>query len=92
MSWQVYMILCSDNSLYTGITTAIERRYRQHRQGNGAKYFRGRQPLEIVYLESGHTRSTAARREAAIKALSREEKGLLPGSALNEITSRPEIS
>ncbi len=85
MNWQVYMVLCSDSSLYTGITTAVERRFRQHEQGHGAKYFRGRKPLGIVYLESGHTRSTAAKREAAIKALSHANKSLLLDSALNEI-------
>lgn len=62
-NWQVYIILCSDNSLYTGITTDIERRFRQHREGKGARYFRGRKPLEVIYLENGHTRSTAAKRE-----------------------------
>ncbi|MDD3295386.1 MAG: GIY-YIG nuclease family protein [Geobacteraceae bacterium] len=87
MTWQVYIIRCSDNSLYTGITTDIERRFRQHGEGRGARYFRGREPVEIVYLESGLTRSTAGKREAAIKALSRAEKTLLPNSPLNEIVS-----
>ncbi len=77
MNWQVYIIRCSDNSLYTGITTDSERRFRQHTHGDGAKYFRGRQPLEVVYLETGHTRSTAAKRECQIKAMSRTEKSLL---------------
>ncbi len=86
-TWQVYIILCSDRSLYTGITTNIERRYRQHKEGNGAKYFRGRDPLDIVYLENGHTRSTAAKREAAIKALSRAEKAVLAGLALKNLTT-----
>lgn len=84
MNWQVYMILCSDGSLYTGITTDIERRYRQHGEGRGARYFRGRAPVEVVYLESGHTRSSAGKREAAIKALSRADKALLRESARNE--------
>lgn len=84
MEWQVYMILCSDNSLYTGITTDSERRFRQHKEGNGAKYFRGRDPVDVVYLENGHTRSTAVKREAAIKALSRAEKAVLAGLACNE--------
>lgn len=83
-NWQVYIILCSDNSLYTGITTDIERRFRQHREGKGARYFRGRKPLEVIYLENGHTRSTAAKREAAIKALSRTEKAILAGLAVDE--------
>lgn len=73
-NWQVYMILCSDDSLYTGITTDIERRYRQHAQGSGAKYFRGRRPLQVVYLEADHTRSSAGKEEARIKALTRSEK------------------
>jgi len=77
MNWQVYIILCSDDSLYTGITTDLERRFRRHAEGEGAKYFRCRQPVRIVYHESGHTRSSAARREAEIKSISREEKLLL---------------
>jgi len=74
MNWQVYIILCSDNSLYTGITTDIDRRFRQHGAGRGAKYFRGRQPLEVVYLETGYSRSSAAVREAGIKAMNRSDK------------------
>ena len=74
MNWQVYMILCSDDTLYTGITTDMERRFRQHASGSGAKYFRGRQPLQIVYRENNHSHSSAASREASIKALTRAEK------------------
>ncbi len=77
MNWQVYVILCSDNSLYTGITTDLARRLRQHAEGRGAKYFRGRRPEKVVYLETGHTRSTAGKREAAIKALAPADKRLL---------------
>lgn len=74
MNWQVYIILCSDNTLYTGITTDLQQRFGQHASGRGAKYFRGRQPVRVVYLESGHTRSSAAAREAAIKNLARVDK------------------
>ncbi len=84
MNWQVYMILCSDGSLYTGITKDIDRRFRQHGEGRGARYFRCRAPVEVVYLESGHTRSSAGKREAAIKAMSRTDKALLRESACNE--------
>ena len=77
MNWLVYIILCSDNSLYTGITTDCERRFRQHAAGRGARYFRGRQPLQVVYLEHDHSRSSAARREAEIKAMNRGDKDLL---------------
>jgi len=82
MSWLVYIIICSDNTLYTGITTDLQRRFDQHAAGRGAKYFRGRKPLQIVYQESGHTRSSASIREAEIKTLSRIEKNLLifPGN------------
>ncbi|WP_226989362.1 GIY-YIG nuclease family protein [Desulfuromonas sp. TF] len=75
------MILCSDDSLYTGITTDIERRFRQHEGRKGAKYFRGRQPRQVVYLEGGHSRSTASKREAEIKAMGRSEKDLLVSQA-----------
>ncbi len=77
MNWHVYIILCSDDSFYTGITTDIERRLLQHATGRGAKYFRGRQPRELVYLESGHTRSSAGRREAEIKGMTRAGKAAL---------------
>jgi putative endonuclease len=76
-AWQVYIILCSDQSLYTGITTDVHRRFREHAAGRGAKYFRGRQPVAIVYQEDGHSRASASRRELWIKGLGRAEKDLL---------------
>lgn len=85
MNWQVYIIICADNSLYTGITTDIERRFRQHTEGRGARYFRGRAPRRVVFLERGHCRSTASRREAEIKKMRRAEKCLLIASPVNEI-------
>ena len=86
MNWQVYMILCTDNSLYTGITTDMERRFRQHAGAQGAKYFRGRRPDEVVYLEGGHTRSSASKREVAIKKLLRVDKLRLIASNSNELS------
>jgi len=86
MNWQVYIILCSDDTFYTGITTDLQRRFTQHASGRGAKYFRGRQPLQVVYQESGHTRSSASSRELEIKALERAEKSTLIFSGTNEIT------
>jgi putative endonuclease len=74
MNWQVYIILCTDNSLYTGITSDIRRRVTQHGGRQGARYFRGRKPLRVVYVEDGHSRSSASRREAAIKKLNRAGK------------------
>jgi len=85
--WQVYMILCSDNSLYTGISTDADRRFQQHASQRGARYFRGRKPLQLVYLESGHDRSSASRREAAIKQLKRPDKEGLISSEHNEIST-----
>lgn len=82
MNWQVYIILCSDDSLYTGITTDVERRFAQHLAGTGAKYFRGRSPCRIVYLESGHDRSSASRREVEIKRLRPADKRLLITSSI----------
>ena len=73
--WYVYMVRASDQTLYTGITTDPQRRLAEHQSGKaGAKYFRGRKAVEMVYLELGYNRSTAASREAAIKKLSRAEK------------------
>jgi putative endonuclease len=74
MNWSVYIILCSDDSLYTGITTDIVRRYTQHTTQCGAKYFRGRLPKQLVYIETCHSRSAASQRECAIKKLSRLQK------------------
>ncbi|MBT3710658.1 MAG: GIY-YIG nuclease family protein [Gammaproteobacteria bacterium] len=73
--WFVYMIEADDGALYTGVTTDVERRFSEHCQGRkGAKYFRGRQPVAVVYQETGHTRSSACQREAEIKKLKREQK------------------
>ena len=74
MDWLVYIILCSDGSLYTGITNDLERRLAQHASRRGAKYFRSRAPGPVVYMERGHDRSSASRREAAIKRLSADAK------------------
>ncbi len=74
-AWSVYIILCDDETLYTGVTTDVERRFREHLgHPRGAKYFKGRKPREVVYTESGHSRSSACQREAAIKKFSRDEK------------------
>ncbi|RLA01983.1 MAG: GIY-YIG nuclease family protein [Gammaproteobacteria bacterium] len=85
MNWQVYIILCTDKSLYTGITLDVERRLSEHGGALGAKYFRGRKPRQVVYIESGHTRSSASKREAAIKKLKRTAKMVLIESGKNEV-------
>lgn len=89
VNWSVYMILCSDHSLYTGITNNLARRFSQHGGTQGAKYFRGRQALKVVYVEDGHNRSTASKREIAIKKLKPTEKLLLIASEANNIRKYP---
>lgn len=77
--WSVYMVRCSDESLYTGITKDVERRIEEHNGSNllGARYTRPRRPVKLVYREILSSRSEAAKREFEIKRLSREEKEAL---------------
>ena len=74
MNWAVYIIQCSDNSYYTGISTDPMKRFQQHLTGKGAKYFNTCKPIRISYQESGHSRSSATKREMEIKNLSHSEK------------------
>lgn len=73
-NWYLYILRCKDNTLYTGITTDVEKRLEAHRTGKGAKYTRGRSPLELVYRESCGSHSDALKREHQVKMLTREEK------------------
>lgn len=70
----VYMLRCKDGTLYTGWTNNLEHRLAQHQQGKGAKYTRGRAPLELVYYEELADKESALKRECAIKKLTRQEK------------------
>lgn len=72
-----YILKCKDDSLYTGWTNDIVHRLKMHNEGKGAKYTRGRGPVELVYLEEFKTKQEAMSREAKIKRLSRKEKLLL---------------
>jgi len=74
--WCVYILRCNDNSLYTGITVEPQRRLEEHNRGDkqAARYTRGRRPVTLVYQEYCANRAIAARREAAIKKLSRQQK------------------
>ena len=75
MSWNVYMILSTDNYIYTGITKDIKRRWQQHVTGKGgAKFFRGRRPAGLLYLENVYDHSMALRKEMALKKSTREQK------------------
>ena len=75
--WYLYILRCGDDTLYTGITTDVEKRLESHRSGKGAKYTRGRVPLTLVYQEVCGSHSDALKREVEIKKLSRGEKLLL---------------
>jgi putative endonuclease len=70
----VYIVRCADGTLYTGWTTDVARRIAQHNAGRGARYTRTRRPVALVYREETPDRSTAMRRERAIKKLDRERK------------------
>jgi putative endonuclease len=72
--WQVYILECADGSLYTGIARDLEARIVAHNNGTGAKYTRGRGPVKLLYQEAAVDRSTALRREALLKRLSRADK------------------
>jgi putative endonuclease len=72
--WCLYIVRCSDNSLYTGITTDINRRLNEHNSGIGSKYTRSRLPVELVYTNWYINRSVASKSEAAIKKLTKAKK------------------
>ncbi|MGR8929559.1 MAG: GIY-YIG nuclease family protein [Gammaproteobacteria bacterium] len=78
--WSVYIIQCHDGSFYTGISTDVARRFREHLIGKGAKYFRSRSPSRIVFVESGHCRSSASRREWVLKKMGHRDKADLIAS------------
>lgn len=74
IKYYVYILKCKDNTLYTGITTDLVQRINKHNQGTGAKYTRGRTPVQLMYYESGYTKSEALKREISIKKLTRIQK------------------
>lgn len=73
----VYMLKCKDDTYYTGYTNNLEKRIQVHNEGKGAKYTRGRGPVELVYFEEYGDKQTAMRREWEIKQLTRSEKEIL---------------
>jgi putative endonuclease len=85
--WVVYMIECDDQSLYTGITNNLAKRFKQHCSARGAKFFYSRKPVKLVYAEAGFNRSNASKREYVIKQLERTEKLALIKTDLNKIAS-----
>ena len=79
--WFCYLLACADGTLYTGITTALERRLSVHNAGTASKYTRSRRPVRLVWAVPCRDRAAASRREAAVKALPRARKLALAGAA-----------
>jgi len=73
-AWYFYVLQCKDSSLYTGITTDVDRRISEHNSKKGAKYTRSRIPVKLVYMRQMKDRSSASKLEASFKKLTRENK------------------
>ncbi|MHC4893440.1 MAG: GIY-YIG nuclease family protein [Planctomycetota bacterium] len=86
-TWSLYLVRTADDALYTGIATDVDRRFEEHSEGVGAKYLRGRGPLELVFRREVGDRSLATRLELRVKALSRGRKEALvaDGAELDEL-------
>jgi len=84
--WFLYIIRCKGNTLYTGITVDVKKRFMEHCAGKGAKYTKGRGPLTIEYIERCETHSSALKREYEIKHYTRSEKEALISTAENQKT------
>jgi putative endonuclease len=72
--WLVYLLRCSDGSLYTGVTNDLPKRLKAHAAGRASKYTRSRLPVKLAHSESQKSKSEALKREAAIKRLARPAK------------------
>ncbi len=79
--WLLYIVECRDGSLYTGVTNDLDRRLKQHNDGEASRYTRSRRPVVLRYQEPCADRSAALIRELAVKLLSRSEKAALIGAA-----------
>jgi predicted GIY-YIG superfamily endonuclease len=84
LTWWVYLLRCADGTLYCGIALDVEARLAQHQTGKGAKYTRGRGPLELVYREACGSKADALRRERALKRLKRAAKEALIAAGATE--------
>lgn len=72
--WFVYVLLCEDDSLYTGSTNNVEKRFETHKSGKGGKYTKSHKPLKIIYIEKLESKSAALKREIEVKSWTREKK------------------
>jgi putative endonuclease len=86
--WCVYLLRCGDGTLYAGMTNDLEARFKAHQAGRGARYTRGRGPLEVVHVQRCRGRSAALKREYALKRLSRSEKLAMLDSRPSRGTTR----
>ncbi|MFH0887338.1 MAG: GIY-YIG nuclease family protein [bacterium] len=84
MKWYLYILQCNDRSLYTGITTDIKRRFKEHVSGKGGRFTRSHKPKNILYTEKHPNRSKASKREAEIKSWPRIKKLALVKRGLNK--------
>lgn len=88
--WHVYILSCADGTFYTGVTTDLDRRLREHNSpAGGARYTRARRPVRLVYAENAACRGTACRREYLLKQFSRTEKEALIASSGNNASHLP---
>ena len=86
--WELYILLCGDGTLYTGIARDPLKRLEIHRSGKGAKYTRGRQPLKLLYREACGSHAQALRRELAVKKLTRAQKEALIAQGAGRVMDR----
>ena len=84
--WSVYLIRCADKSLYTGITTDVQRRFQTHSEGKGAKYLKTRRPFKLVFSKEIGDRSQASKLEYAIKQLPKKRKEQIVSGELDCLT------
>ena len=84
MTWHIYIIECSDGSLYTGVTNDLDKRITAHNAGRGAKYTKSRRPVHLRYSETARDRKQASQREHVIKSLQKSAKISLIASKLAE--------
>lgn len=81
--WQVYILLCSDNSFYTGISNNVPKRFKDHANGKGGAYTRSHRPIKILYTEKCIDKSSALKRESQIKKWTRKKKESLVSGNCN---------
>ncbi len=92
-AWSLYILRCRDESFYTGVTTDIDRRFREHEAGRASRFTRTRRPVVLVYQETCGSRSQALSRECAVKSMGRKGKeNLVAGSPAAGSSERPKAS